>query len=178
VLWTSLGLLMGLPLIALASVGFPITIEDPVLKGFNFSGGSRLLPEFAALTIALSIYTGGFIAEIVRAGIRAVSYGQSEAAASLGIRPGLATRLVVIPQALRVMIPPLTSQYLNLTKNSSLAAFIGYPELVQVFAGTTLNQTGQAIEIIGITMGCYLVISVTTSLFMNWYNRRVALVER
>jgi general L-amino acid transport system permease protein len=178
VLWTSLGLLIGLPLIALASVGFPITIEDPVLKGFNFSGGSRLLPEFAALTIALSIYTGGFIAEIVRAGIRAVSYGQSEAAASLGIRPGLATRLVVIPQALRVMIPPLTSQYLNLTKNSSLAAFIGYPELVQVFAGTTLNQTGQAIEIIGITMGCYLVISVTTSLFMNWYNRRVALVER
>ncbi|MFD1331072.1 amino acid ABC transporter permease [Methylopila musalis] len=178
VLWTSLALLIGLPFVALALAGFPVTIEEPVLKGFNFTGGSRLLPEFAALTIALSIYTGGFIAEIVRAGIKAVSRGQSEAAASLGLKPGLATRLVVIPQALRVMVPPLTSQYLNLTKNSSLAAFIGYPELVQVFAGTTLNQTGQAIEIIAITMGCYLIISLVTSAFMNWYNRRVALVER
>ena len=178
VLWASLALLIGLPVLALAAAGFPVTIEEPVLKGFNFTGGARLLPEFAALTIALSIYTGGFIAEIVRAGIKAVSRGQSEAAASLGLKPGLATRLVIIPQALRVMVPPLTSQYLNLTKNSSLAAFIGYPELVQVFAGTTLNQTGQAIEIIAITMGCYLIISLVTSAFMNWYNRRVALVER
>ncbi|GLK75304.1 amino acid ABC transporter permease [Methylopila jiangsuensis] len=178
VLWTSLALLIGLPFLALAAAGFPVTVEEPALKGFNFAGGARLLPEFAALTIALSIYTGGFIAEIVRAGIKAVSRGQSEAAASLGLKPGLATRLVIIPQALRVMVPPLTSQYLNLTKNSSLAAFIGYPELVQVFAGTTLNQTGQAIEIIAITMGCYLIISLVTSAFMNWYNRRVALVER
>ncbi|MFD1704131.1 amino acid ABC transporter permease [Methylopila henanensis] len=178
VFWTSVGLLIGLPLVALLAVGFPVTIDHPVLKGFNFNGGSRLLPEFAALVIALSIYTGGFIAEIVRAGIKAVNYGQSEAAASLGLKPGLATRLVVIPQALRVMIPPLTSQYLNLTKNSSLAAFVGYPELVQVFAGTTLNQTGQAIEIIAITMGIYLVISLVTSGFMNWYNKRVALIER
>ncbi|GLK57621.1 general L-amino acid transport system permease protein [Methylopila capsulata] len=178
VFWTSVAMLVALPLIGFALVGFPLTIETPVLRGFNFVGGSRLLPEFAALVVALSIYTGGFIAEIVRAGIKAVSHGQSEAAASLGLKPSLSTRLVVIPQAMRVMIPPLTSQYLNLTKNSSLAAFIGYPELVQVFAGTTLNQTGQAIEIIAITMGCYLVISLVTSLFMNWYNRRVALIER
>ncbi|GBD47330.1 amino acid ABC transporter permease [Methylopila sp. Yamaguchi] len=178
VFWTSVALLVGLPFVGFALVGFPLTLETPVLKGFNFVGGSRLLPEFAALVVALSIYTGGFIAEIVRAGIKAVSHGQSEAAASLGLKPNLSTRLVVIPQAMRVMIPPLTSQYLNLTKNSSLAAFIGYPELVQVFAGTTLNQTGQAIEIIAITMGCYLVISLVTSLFMNWYNRRVALIER
>lgn len=175
---TSLALLIVVPFIGLAIAGFPITIEAPVLRGFNFVGGSRLLPEFAALAIALSVYTGGFIAEIVRAGIKAVSYGQSEAAASLGLKPSVATRLVVIPQALRVMIPPMTSQYLNVTKNSSLAAFIGYPELVQVFAGTTLNQTGQAIEIIAMTMGIYLVISLTTSLFMNWYNQRVALIER
>lgn len=178
VFWTGLAVLIAVPFVGLALAGFPITIEEPILKGFNFVGGTRLLPEFAALAIALSIYTGGFIAEIVRAGIKAVSYGQSEAAASLGLKPGLSTRLVVIPQALRVMIPPLTSQYLNLTKNSSLAAFIGYPELVQVFAGTTLNQTGQAIEIIAITMGIYLVISLTTSFFMNWYNQRVALIER
>jgi general L-amino acid transport system permease protein len=131
-----------------------------------------------ALALGLSIYTASFIAEIVRSGILAVSHGQTEAALALGLRRSWVMRLVVLPQALRVIIPPLTSQYLNLTKNSSLAVFIGYPELVAVFAGTTLNQTGQAVETIAITMAVYLVISLVISAFMNWYNRHVALVER
>jgi general L-amino acid transport system permease protein len=178
VLWTALALVIGLPLVALIAAGFPISFETPALRGFNFVGGIRVIPEFVALLLALVTYTAAFIAEIVRAGILAVSHGQTEAAYSLGLRPGPTLRLVVIPQALRVIIPPLTSQYLNLTKNSSLAVSIGYPDLFAVFAGTTLNQTGQAIEIIAITMLVYLAISLFTSLLMNWYNARMALVER
>jgi general L-amino acid transport system permease protein len=138
----------------------------------------QILPEFVALLVGLVTYTAAFIAEVVRAGILAVSKGQTEAAGSLGLRPGQTLRLVVIPQAMRVIIPPLTSQYLNLTKNSSLAVAIGYPDLVQVFMGTVLNQTGQAIEVVMITMGVYLTISLLTSFVMNIYNRRVAIVER
>ncbi len=175
---TSLGLVLGLPGLAFAAAGFPLSWEYPELQGFNFQGGLVVIPELAALLAALSIYTAAFIAEIVRAGIQAVSHGQTEAAYSLGLRPSYTLRLVVIPQALRVIIPPLTSQYLNLTKNSSLAAAIGYPDLVSIFAGTVLNQTGQAIEVIAITMAVYLTISLLISLLMNWYNRRVALVER
>ncbi|HKA70302.1 MAG TPA: amino acid ABC transporter permease [Xanthobacteraceae bacterium] len=178
VLWTALGLVVGVTVLAAAATGFPISFEAPVLRGFNFAGGMRVIPEFVALLIALVTYTAAFIAEIVRAGILAVSRGQTEAAYSLGLRPGQALRLVVVPQALRVIIPPLTSQYLNLTKNSSLAVAIGYPDLFAVFAGTTLNQTGQAIEIIVITMAVYLTISLVTSLLMNLYNARVRLVER
>jgi len=178
VLWVNLSLLIGLPMIAMIITGFPITFERPELKGFNFVGGIRVIPEFVALTVALATYTAAFIAENVRSGIQAVSHGQTEAAHSLGLRNGQTLRLVIIPQAMRVIIPPLTSQYLNLTKNSSLAVGIGYPDLVAVFAGTTLNQTGQAIEIIAITMGVYLVLSIITSVIMNSYNKRVALVER
>nr|WP_086938639.1 amino acid ABC transporter permease [Thaumasiovibrio occultus] len=156
----------------------PLSIEHPTLRGFNFRGGISIIPELAALTLALTIYTAAFIAEIVRSGINAVSHGQTEAALALGLSPNKTLRLVVIPQALRVIIPPLTSQYLNLTKNSSLAMAIGYPDLVSVFSGTTLNQTGQAIEIIAMTMAVYLALSLFTSLLMNMYNRKVALVER
>ena len=151
----------------------PFTFEMPELKGFNFSGGSRVIPEFVALTLALSTYTGAFIAEIVRAGILSVHTGQMEAGASLGLPRGSTLRLIVVPQAMRVILPPLTSQYLNLTKNSSLAVAIGYPDLVSVFAGTTLSQTGQAIEIIAITMGVYLLISLVTSAIMNFYGWRI-----
>jgi general L-amino acid transport system permease protein len=158
--------------------GWPIGVDLPQLRGFNFAGGMRVGPEFVALLVGLVTYTAAFIAEIVRAGIISVSRGQTEAAYSLGLRPGPTLRLVIIPQALRVIIPPLTSQYLNLTKNSSLAVAVGYPDLVAVFAGTTLNQTGQAIEIIAVTMAVYLVISLITSALMNWYNARVRLVER
>lgn len=178
VLWINLALLIGVPLIAMIVAGFPISFEAPELKGFNFVGGVRVIPEFVALTLALATYTAAFIAENVRSGIQAVSHGQSEAAHSLGLRNGQTLRLVVIPQAMRVIIPPLTSQYLNLTKNSSLAVGIGYPDLVAVFAGTTLNQTGQAIEIIAMTMGVYLLLSIITATIMNAYNKRVALVER
>jgi general L-amino acid transport system permease protein len=171
-------LIFGLPLSVFLATGAPISFTAPELRGFNFVGGVRIIPEFAALLIALTTYTAGFIAEIVRAGILAISRGQTEAAYSLGLRPGPTLRLVIVPQALRVIVPPLTSQYLNLTKNSSLAAGIGYPDFFYVFAGTTLNQTGQAIEIIAITMGVYLTISLATSAVMNWYNRRQALVER
>ncbi len=177
-LYYSLAILIGLPLLAAAVMGFPLSWEIPELKGFNFRGGIEVIPEFAALVAALSTYTASFIAEIVRAGIMAVSHGQSEAAGALGLRRGPTLRLVVIPQALRVIIPPLTSQYLNLTKNSSLAAAIAYPDLVLVFAGTALMQTGQAVEIIGITMAVYLTISLLISAFMNWYNKKMALVER
>ncbi len=176
--WASLALIVGLPLVVLAVTGFPIAFEKPQLRGFNFVGGLRLLPEFVALLIALTTYTASYIAEIVRAGILAVARGQTEAAYALGLRRGSTLRLVVVPQALRVIVPPLTNQYLNLTKNSSLAVAIGYPDLFAVFAGTALNQTGQAIEIIAITMAVYLALSLATSALMNWYNARIRLAER
>ena len=174
----SLALLIGLPLIAFWLAGSPLHWQVPELRGFNFQGGLVIIPEMASLLLALSIYTAAFIAEIVRAGIQAVSHGQTEASFSLGLNSGMTLRLIILPQALRVIIPPMTNQYLNLTKNSSLAAAIGYPDLVSSFAGTTLNQTGQAIECIAITMAVYLTISLLISFVMNWYNRRVALVER
>ena len=152
----------------------PFTFELPQLKGFNFAGGSRVIPEFVALTLALSTYTAAFIAEIVRAGILSVHSGQMEAGSSLGLSRGTTLRLVVVPQAMRVIVPPLTNQYLNLTKNSSLAVAIGYPDLVSVFAGTSLSQTGQAIEIIAMTMGVYLLISLITSAVMSVYGWRVS----
>ncbi|MDX1608596.1 MAG: amino acid ABC transporter permease [Halofilum sp. (in: g-proteobacteria)] len=176
--WTGLGVIIGLPLVTYLALGGPLSWEVPELKGFNFQGGMVIIPELAALLAALSIYTAAFIAEIVRSGILSVSHGQTEAASALGLRPGLVLRLVVIPQAMRVIIPPLTSQYLNLTKNSSLATAIGYPDLVAVFMGTTLNQTGQAVEIVAMTMAVYLTLSLIISLFMNIYNRAVALKER
>jgi len=178
VLRVTIALVVGLPLVALLLTGFPVDFLYPEKGRFNIRGGVEILPEFMALLFGLVIYTAAFIAEVVRAGILAVSKGQSEAAYSLGLRPGPTLRLVVIPQAMRVIVPPLTSQYLNLTKNSSLAVAIGYPDLVQIFAGTVLNQTGQAVEVVVITMGVYLTISLVTSLLMNLYNRRVALTER
>jgi general L-amino acid transport system permease protein len=174
----SAGLVLGLPLVAFLLAGMPLHFDYPVLKGFNFIGGMVIKPELIALVFALSVYTGTFIAEVVRGGILAVPHGQTEAAHSLGLRNGPTLRLVIVPQALRVIIPPLTNQYLNLTKNSSLAAAIAYPDLVSVFAGTVLNQTGQAVEIILITMGVYLTLSILTSMLMNWYNARKMLVER
>ena len=176
--WVSLAILIGLPLVVFFAAGMPLSIDLPQLKGFNFVGGMKVIPEFVGLLLALSIYTASYIAEIVRAGILAVSHGQTEASYSLGLRPGPTLRLVVIPQAMRVIIPPLTNQYLNLTKNSSLAVAIAYPDLVSVFAGTVLNQTGQAVEVLSITMLVYLTLSLLTSLFMNWFNARMALVER
>jgi general L-amino acid transport system permease protein len=174
----TLGLVVILPLIVFLAMGRPISLSYPELKGFNYSGGQQIYPEFVALLLGLVIYTGAFTAEIVRAGIMAVSKGQSEAAHALGLGNGQTLKLVVIPQAMRVIIPPLTSQYLNLTKNSSLAVFIGYPDLVQIFTGTVLNQTGQAVEVVAVTMLVYLTISLATATFMNWYNARKALVER
>lgn len=174
----ALTLCVGLPFIVYLLAGSPISGEYPQLKGFNFRGGISIIPELGALLIALSIYTASFIAEIVRSGINAVNHGQTEAAMSLGLPKTRTLKLIIIPQAMRVIIPPLTSQYLNLTKNSSLAMAIGYPDLVSVFAGTTLNQTGQAIEIIAMTMAVYLSLSLITSLLMNMYNKKVALVER
>ena len=176
--WTSLGLIVGLPLIVFLALGTPMTLEYPELKGFNFWGGAVMSPEFVALLLALSLYTAAFIAEIVRSGILSVSHGQTEASRALGLKPGQTLRLVIIPQAMRVIIPPLTSQYLNLTKNSSLAAAIAYPDIVLVFAGTTLMQTGQAVEIIAMTMAVYLTLSLLISAFMNWYNKSIQLVER
>jgi len=170
---TIVGMLIGLPLVASLVFGAPVSFEVPQLRGFNFAGGSPIRPEFVALTLALSTYTGAFIAEVVRAGILSVHKGQMEAGSSLGLSRGATLRLIVVPQALRVILPPLTNQYLNLTKNSSLAVAIGYPDLVSVFAGTALNQTGQAIEIIGITMGVYLLISLVTSAIMSFYNWRI-----
>ena len=178
VLSVTLALVIALPLAVFAATGFPIEFNYPDMGRFNIRGGVELLPEFMALLFGLVIYTAAFIAEVVRAGILAVPKGQTEAAYSLGLRPGPTLRLVVVPQAMRVIVPPLTSQYLNLTKNSSLAVAIGYPDLVQIFAGTVLNQTGQAVEVVVITMAVYLTISLVTSLLMNIYNRRVALVER
>ncbi|APG84359.1 amino acid ABC transporter permease [Sinorhizobium americanum] len=177
VLWTALGLIIGLPLVTFLATGAPLTFDVPVAGKFNLTGGSVVGPEFMSLFLALSFYTAAFIAEIVRAGIRGVSKGQSEAAHALGIRPRLTTRLVIVPQAMRIIIPPLTSQYLNLTKNSSLAVAVGYADLVAV-GGTILNQTGQSIEVVSIWLIVYLSLSLATSLFMNWYNARMALVER
>lgn len=176
--WAGLALLLVIPGLSMLVFGVPVHWEMPELKGFNFVGGWVLIPELISLTLALTVYTAAFIAEIVRSGIKSVSHGQTEAARSLGLRPGPTLRKVIIPQALRVIIPPLTSQYLNLAKNSSLAAAIGYPEMVSLFAGTVLNQTGQAIEVIAITMSVYLAISISISLLMNWYNKRIALIER
>ncbi len=171
-------IMAGFLLSAFIWAGAPVSFDLPALQGFNFAGGLRVNPEFVALLIALVTYTAAFIGENVRAGILAIHKGQTEAAYSLGLRNGPALRLVIIPQALRVITPPLTNQYLNLTKNSSLAVAVGYPDLFAVFAGTTLNQTGQAIEIIAMTMAVYLVISLATSLLMNLFNRRMALAER
>ncbi len=177
VLWTVLGLVIGLPVLTYLLAGMPISFDVPVAGKFNLTGGSVVGPEFLSLFLALSFYTAAFIAEIVRAGIRGVSHGQTEAAHALGVRPGLTTRLVVVPQAMRIIIPPLTSQYLNLTKNSSLAIAIGYADLVAV-GGTILNQTGQAVEVVTIWIVVYLTLSLSTSLFMNWFNAKMALVER
>jgi general L-amino acid transport system permease protein len=177
VLWTSLALILGFPLLGYALAGFPVTLDVPKAGNFNMSGGFNLKPEFLSLYLALSFYTASFIAEIVRAGILGVPKGQTEAYSALGLRSGLGLRLVVIPQALRIIIPPLTSQYLNLTKNSSLAVAIGYPDLYAI-GGTILNQTGQAIEIVAIFGVIYLSISLLTSLFMNWFNAKMALKER
>jgi general L-amino acid transport system permease protein len=173
-----LALIVGLPIVAFFVAGMPATLEFPEKGRFNIRGGLEILPELVALLIGLTLYTGAFIAEVVRAGILAVSKGQTEAAGALGLRTGPTLQLVVIPQAMRVIIPPLTNQYLNLTKNSSLAVFVGYPDLVQIFTGTVLNQTGQAVEVVMITMAVYLSISLVTSTAMNWYNSRIALVER
>ncbi len=172
------GLVVGLPVLVYLVLGGPVAWELPELKGFNFRGGTRIIPEFVALLLALTLYTAAFIGETVRAGIQSVTHGQSEAAHALGLSNGKTLRLVVIPQAMRVIIPPLTSQYLNLTKNSSLATAIGYPDLVAVFMGTTLNQTGQAVEIVAMTMAVYLTISLLISAGMNTYNRATALKER
>lgn len=176
--WAGLAVLIVIPAIAWLASGTNLTFDYPALKGFNYKGGWELPPEFMALLFGLVLYTATFIAEIVRAGILAVDNGQSEAAQALGLKDGDRLRLVVIPQAMRVIVPPLTSQYLNLTKNSSLAAAIGYPELVSVFMGTTLNQTGRAVEVVFVTMLVYLTLSLITSGIMNWYNARVAMVER
>jgi general L-amino acid transport system permease protein len=175
--WAGLGLILGLPLVVFLGFGAPLRLDVPALHGFNFTGGIVFSPEFAALLIGLVIYTGSFIAEIVRAGILAVSWGQSEAASALGLTAWQRMRLVVLPQALRVIVPPMTSEYLSLTKNSSLAVIIGYPDLVSI-ANTTINQTGHAVEGIAMIMAVYLVISLAISLAMNLYNRGVALVER
>jgi len=171
------GILMGLPVITWWLAGAPTSMDVPVLVGFNFKGGVNISPEFTALLLGLVFYTAAFVAEAVRAGIQSVSHGQTEAAMSMGLKSGQILNLVILPQALRVIIPPLTSQMLNLTKNSSLAVAIGYPDFVSV-AGTTINQTGQAIEGIAMMMVVYLFFSLSTSAFMNWYNKRVALVER
>ncbi|MGE0749304.1 MAG: amino acid ABC transporter permease [Variibacter sp.] len=178
ILWVTLALFIGLPLLILLSGEVSVAFSYPEKGRFNIRGGIEVLPEFVALLFGLVTYTAAFIAEVVRAGILAVSKGQTEAANALGLRSGTTLRLVVIPQAMRVIIPPLTSQYLNLTKNSSLAVAVGYPDLVQVFTGTVLNQTGQAVEVVAITMAVYLTISLTTSLAMNIFNSRMAIVER
>lgn len=173
----SVALLIGMPIVAWLLSGASLELDMPVMKGFNFVGGLTLSPEFAALLAGLVIYTSAFVAEVVRSGIQAVSAGQWEAASSLGLRRAQILRLVVLPQSLRVIIPPMTSQYLNLTKNSSLAVAIGYPDIVAV-VNTIINQTGQAIEGILIIMAAYLTVSLSISIFMNWYNKRIALAER
>jgi general L-amino acid transport system permease protein len=178
VLWISLGAIFLFPLIVLFLAGVPLTWEYPVLKGFNFKGGLVLRPEFVALWLALSLYTAAFIAEIVRAGIQAISHGQTEAGRALGIKESRIMQLVIIPQALRVIIPPLSSQYLNITKNSSLAIAIGYMDIVGTIGGVSLNQTGREMECMTIVLGLYLMFSLMISSYMNWYNKRMKLVER
>jgi general L-amino acid transport system permease protein len=177
-LTVTLGLAVGLPLLAAAGAALAVRWDVPRLQGFNVRGGVALNPEFVALCLALATYTSAFIAEIVRAGILAVGEGQRDAAKALGLPPGLTLRLVVIPQALRAILPPLANQYLNLIKNSSFGAAIAFPEIVQVFVGTALNQTGQAVEIIGLTLAIYLAINLAVSALMNWYNHRMRLVTR
>ncbi|MFG1174157.1 amino acid ABC transporter permease [Erwiniaceae bacterium CAU 1747] len=174
----AVAMLILFPFLASLFAGRPVHWDVPELRGFNFRGGFVLIPELAALTLALSIYTSSFIAEVIRSGIQSVPHGQHEAARSLGLPNPVTLRQVIIPQAMRVIVPPLTSQYLNIVKNSSLAAAIGYPDMVSLFAGTVLNQTGQAIETIAMTMGVYLIISLSISLLMNIYNRKIALIER
>ncbi len=173
----AVGLLAGFPVLVWGALGAPFAVEMPELHGFNFTGGATVSPEYSALTLGLVIYTASYIAEIVRSGIQAVPTGQWEAGGAIGLRPGTVLRQVVLPQALRIIIPPMTSQYLNLTKNSSLAVAIGYQDVVSINQ-TTLNQTGQSIEGIALVMAIFLVISLSISLFMNWYNARIALVER
>ncbi|MCP4692201.1 MAG: amino acid ABC transporter permease [Desulfobacterales bacterium] len=173
----AIGILIGLPLLTWLLAGAPTAMDVPQLKGFNFQGGISISPEFTALLLGLVLYTSAFVAEVVRAGIQSVSKGQTEAAMAIGLKPGQILNLVILPQALRVIIPPLTSQMLNLTKNSSLAVAIGYPDFVSV-ANTTINQTGQAMEGVAMIMAVYLCFSLLTSLFMNWYNKKMALVER
>ena len=175
--WTALALIGGVPLVVYFILGRPIGLDAPVMGKFNLRGGFNVTPELVALWLALSTYTGAFISEIVRAGILSVSKGQTEAAGALGLRPGLTMRRIILPQALRVIIPPLTSQYLNLTKNSSLAVAIGYQDVVSI-GDTIMNQSGQALEVISVYMAFYLTLSLLTSAFMNWYNARIALVER
>ena len=175
--WAGLGLIAGLPVAVYFALGQPLDFDVPVQKRFNLQGGVSITPELVALWLALSTYTGAFISEIVRSGILSVSKGQTEAAGALGLRRGLTMRQIILPQALRVIVPPMTSQYLNLTKNSSLAVAIGYQDIVSV-GDTILNQSGQAIEVISLYMAFYLALSLITSAFMNWYNRRIALVER
>jgi len=170
-------LIVGFPLATWALFGAPTKMSIPELRGFNFQGGMSLSPEFIALLLGLVLYTAAFVAEVVRAGIQSVSKGQTEAAMAIGLKPALVLNLVILPQALRVIIPPLTSQMLNLTKNSSLAVAIGYPDFVSV-ANTTINQTGQAIEGVALIMLVYLIFSLSTSAFMNWYNKKARLVER
>ena len=170
---TGLALIFGLPLVVWLLGGMPTALDMPKLTGFNFTGGLTITPEFTALLVGLVLYTGSFIAEIVRGGILAVPHGQTEAALALGLTRGQVLRLITLPQALRVIIPPLTSQYLNLTKNSSLAVAIGYPDLVSV-ANTAINQTGQAVEGVAIIMAVYLTVSLSISALMNWYNRKIA----
>jgi general L-amino acid transport system permease protein len=175
--WVGVGLIIGLPLVVSLALGNPVSWEVPKLTGFNFQGGLVLQPELTALVLGISAYTASFIAEIVRGGILAVSHGQTEASYALGLRPGTTLRLVVIPQSLRIIVPPMTSQYLNVVKNTTLAGAIAYPDLFSI-VGTSLNQTGRPVENIAIMMTFFLVISILISLFMNWYNRRIALVER
>jgi len=174
---TSIFLAIGLPFVCWLIAGAPTQMSVPVLKGFNFKGGLTISPEFAALLLGLVLYTAAFVAEVVRAGIQSVNKGQTEAAMAIGLKPGHLLNLIILPQALRVIIPPLTSQMLNLTKNSSLAVAIGYPDFVSV-AGTAINQTGQAIEGVMLIMIVYLIFSLSTSAFMNWYNKKMAIVER
>ncbi|WP_412064890.1 amino acid ABC transporter permease [Rhizobium sp. SYY.PMSO] len=176
-IWVSVAILVGLPLLVFLATGMPLSFDYPVAGKFNLTGGTVVGPEFIALLLALSLYTATYIAEIVRAGIRGVPKGQSEAAGALGLRVSAINRLIVIPQAMRIIIPPLTSQYLNLIKNSSLAIAIGYADLVAV-GGVILNQSGRAVEVVIIWMIVYLALSIVTSLFMNWFNAKMALVER
>ena len=178
VYWINSAAVVLVPVIVFFISGSPAELEYSVYEGFNFKGGLVLTPEFIALTFALSIYTGAFIAEIVRAGILAVSHGQTEAAYAVGLKPNWTMRLIILPQALRVIIPPMISQFLNLTKNSSLAIAVGYMDVVATIGGISLNQTGRALECMSIVLAIYLCISLLISAFMNWYNKRISLVER